>query len=472
MKVIIVGAGEVGYHTAKVLTGENHDVIVIDESAEALMRVNEHLDLLTVTGPGASPRLLLENGLSDTDLLIAVTNNDEVNILACVMAARYGVGTKVARVSSQEYFADSNRLSPADVGIDLLIQPEQLCAEEFFRLLNTPEAREIVDLAQDRVRLVAFQVRPDSPIGGRPLKDLRGSEGVGDLLIAAVKHEDGSITVPRGQDVIHAGEEVFAVGRTDVVRDLLEYCGKEQRKLQSVIIAGAGRIGLGLAQLLEGAGIHDVKLIEQDIEKAEAASAVLKHGIVLHGNVLDDDTLEEAAVADVDGFVAVTGEDEVDIMACVAAKQRGAARVLSLVQKPRYLPMLVAMPSVDGAVSTHLTAVSRILRLIRRGDIVSLVSLHEINAEVIELMAAESSPATGRPIRDLKFPSDAIIGAIVRGEDVIVPSGEYVIEPGDRVVVLSLPDAIQAVERLFGHDPRHLPRPHRGATAQVSRWAT
>jgi len=449
MKVIVVGAGEVGYHIAQMLTSEKHDVVVIDESAAALHRVNEHLDLLAVQGPGASPRLLAESGLSETDLLIAVTNVDEVNILACLIAARQGVKTKVARVSSMEYFGNSTYLAPTDVGIDLLIQPEQLCAEEFFRLLNTPEAREIVDFAHDRVRLVAFQVRPGSPIENRTLKDIRGADGVDELLFAAIKRPDGSTIIPRGNDVIHSGDEVFAVGSRDGIRVLFAHCGIAQRRAQRVVIAGAGRVGVGLAHLLEAAGVRDIKLIEPDIERAEAASAALHHAIVLHGNVLEDDTLDEAAVKDADGFVAVTGEDEVDIMACVAAKRHGAARALSLVQKPRYLPMLVAMPAVDGAVSMHLTSVSNILRLIRRGDVVSLHSLHEINAEVIELVAQESSAVTGQEIRNLNFPDDALIGAIVRGDDVLVPDGRDTIEPGDRVVVLSLPDAIQSVERLF-----------------------
>lgn len=450
MKAIIIGAGEVGFHTAKLLTAENNDVRVIDNSRAACQRVQEQLDLLTIQGSGASPTLLKEADIDQADLLLAVTSCDEINMLACLIASRHGVLTKVARVSNPDYFANEDDLSPKDLGIDLLINPEQLCAQEFFQLLNT-EAREIVEFEDGKVQLVAFRVKASNPLQGKPMVDL-GDEGlVSDLRFTAIKRLNGETIIPKGEDDILPGDEVFAIGSREAITDLLELSGVSlNQKLNRVIIVGASRIGIYLAQALEENGTQ-VKMIEADLEKAEAASTVLNRATVLHGDYLQPGFLEEAGVRGIDGFVAVTGDDENDVMSCVTAKQNGASRVLALVQNPRYLPMLAAIPALDAAVSRHLIAVGHILRLIRRGQIVSVASLREIDAEVIELVAGIHSRIVHKELISLrgKFPADALIGAIVRRDKVIVPTGDSVIQPGDRVIVFSLPDAIPSVEKLF-----------------------
>ena len=448
MKAIIIGAGEVGYHTAAVLTAERHDVVVIDPSRQSLGRAEEHFDLMTVQGSGASPRVLAEAGAADADLLIAVTNSDEINILACLIAGRMGVPTKAARVSSPDYFIDGGVLTPADVGIDLLISPEALCAQEFFRLLNTPEARETVDFVDGRVQLIAFQMKVGNPICGKTMRELRQETFDHPLVIAAIKRVDGSTVIPTGHDQIHDGDEIFAFGSRDAVHELLELSGVAERPLDRVVIAGGSRIGVELATVLEEAGAH-VTVIEPDLALAEKVSATLRRTTVIHGNPLHTDVLDEAAVSEADGFVSVTGDDEHDIMTCIAAKQRGANRVLPLIQKPRYLPVLDAMPTLDGAVSRHLTSVSHLLRLIRRGEVISVASLHEIEAEAIELVAGEGARVLGRELGKMKFPKDAIVGALVRDGEVIMPAGHDRIEAGDRVVVFCLPQAVANVEKLF-----------------------
>lgn len=448
MKAIIIGAGEVGYHTAAVLTAERHDVVVIDPSAQSLGRAEEHFDLMTVQGSGASPRVLAEAGAADADLLIAVTDSDEINILACLIAERMGVPTKAARVSSPDYFVDGGALTPDDVGIDLLICPEALCAQEFFRLLNTPEAREAVDFVQGRVQLIAFQIKAGNPICGKTMRQLRQETFKQPVVIAAIKRADGSTVIPTGHDCIYDGDEIFAFGSREAVHELLDVSGVTERALERVVIAGCSRIGMELAKILEDAGAH-VTVIEPDVTVAEEASAVLRRTTVIHGNPLHADVLEEAAVSQADGFVSVSGDDEHDIMACVAAKQRGANRVLPLIQKPRYLPVLDAMPTLDGAVSRHLTSVGYLLRLIRRGEVISVASLHEIEAEAIELVAGEGARVLGQELGKTKFPKDAIVGAIVRDGQVIMPAGHDRIEAGDRVVVFCLPQAVTNVEKLF-----------------------
>lgn len=452
MKAIIIGAGEVGFHTAKLLTVDNNDVVLIDESEEACQRVNEQLDLQTLCGPGASPVLLKDAGINEAELIIAVTNSDEINMLACQIAERYHVGTKIARVSNPDYFNDESGLTPKNFGIDLLVNPEHLCVEEFTRLLKTPEAREIVEFEDGRIQLAAFRIRKSNPFIGKSLAELDLDGVISDIRFAAIKRSDEDrVIIPRGDNILKQGDDVFVIGSALAIEQLFRLFGIIfNSHLERVIIVGASTIGIELARALEQNGTN-VKLIESDERLAERASQSLKRTTVLRGNYLQFQLLEEAGVEEVDGFVSVTGDDENDIMACMTAKEHGAQRALALIQQPRYLPLLARIPRLDGAVSRHLTVVSNLLRLIRRGNIVSVASLHEIDAEVIEIIAGVNAKIAHKEIGSLKnkFPDNAFIGAILRREKLIIPNGESVIQPADRVIVFSMPDAIPAVEDMF-----------------------
>ena len=452
MKAIIIGAGEVGFHTAKLLTAENNDVVLIDESQEACQRVNEQLDLQTLCGSGASPVLLKNAGISDAELIIAVTNSDEINMLACQIANRYQVETKIARVSNPDYFSDESGLTANDFGIDLLVNPEHLCVEEFIRLLRIPEAREIVEFEDGRIQLTALRIKPNNPFVGKSLAELDANGVISGIRFAAIKrHGSENVIIPKGDDKLRQGEDVFVIGSTIAIEQLFRLFGIIiNTHLDRVIIVGASVIGIELARSLESNGT-DVKLIEADEELADLASQTLRRTTVLHGDYLQFQLLEEAGIEEVSGFVSVTGDDENDIMACMTAKEHGAQRVLSLIQQPRYLPLLARIHRLDGAVSRHLTVVSNLLRLIRRGNIVSVASLHEIDAEVIELVAGVNSKIVHKELSSLKakFPDHAFIGAILRREKHIIPHDNTVIQPADRVIVFSMPDAIPVVEDMF-----------------------
>ena len=452
MKAIIIGAGEVGFHTAKLLTVDNNDVVLIDESEDACQRVNEHLDLQTLCGPGASPVLLKDAGINDAELIIAVTNSDEINMLACQIADRYGVETKIARVSNPHYFSEESGLTPQDFGIDLLVNPEHLCVEEFMRLLRTPEAREIVEFEDGRIQLAAFRIKRQNPFVGKSLKELDKEGAISDIRFAAIKRPGApNIIIPKGKDVLMQGDDVFVIGSGFAMEQLFRVFGIIiNAHLDRVIIVGASAIGIELARVLEENGT-DVKLIESDEELAELASQSLKRTTVLGGDYLQLKLLEEAGIEGVDGFVSVTGDDEDDIMACMMAKEHGAQRALALIQKPRYLPLLARIPRLDGVVSRHLSVVSNLLKLIRRGNIVSVASLHEIDAEVIEIITGVNAKIAHKEIGALKtrFPENACIGAILRRENLIIPYGETVIQPADRVIVFSMPEAIPVVEDMF-----------------------
>ncbi len=452
MKAIIIGAGEVGFHTAKLLTVDNNDVVLIDESEEACQRVNEQLDLQTLCGPGASPVLLQDAGISDAELIIAVTNSDEINMLACQIGDRYGVETKIARVSNPDYFSEESGLTPQDFGIDLLVNPEHLCVEEFIRLLKTPEAREVVEFEDGRIQLAAFRIKQKNPFIGKSLSELDKNGVLSNIRFAAINRRgEKNVIIPRGSDVLKQGDDVFVIGSALAIEQLFRLFGIIfDTYLDRVIIVGASAIGIELARTLEGNGT-DVKLIESDDNLAELASQTLKRTTVLEGDFLQFQLLEEAGIENVNGFVSVTGDDENDIMACMTAKEHGAQRALALIQQPRYLPLLARIPRLDGAVSRHLTVVSNLLRLIRRGNIVSVASLHEIDAEVIEIVTGVNAKIAHKELGSLrsKFPDNAFIGAILRRENLIIPHGETVIQPADRVIVFSMPEAIPVVEDMF-----------------------
>lgn len=463
MKAIIIGAGEVGFHIAKLLTIQGNDVVLIDESEAACDRVNEQLDLQTLCGSGASPRLLKTAGIDDANLIIAVTNSDEINMLACQIADRYKVSTKIARVSNPDYFSTGSDLAPKDFGIDLLVNPEKLCVDEFVRLLQIPEAREIVDFEDGSVQLVSFRIKQSNPLIGKSLAELDTNGLLKDIRFAAIsrlgRSNNGSpinngnrhIIIPRGADALQQGDEVFIIGSALAVEQLLRISGITfNQRLDRVIIVGASPIGIELARVLEERDTN-VKLIEANPTKAALASQMLRRTTVLQGNYLQFKLLEEAGVDEVNGFVSVTGDDENDIMACMTAKENGAQRALALVQQPHYLPLLARIPRLDGAVSRHLTVVSNILRLIRRGQIISVASLHGIDAEVIEIVAGINSKIAHKELVSFKtkFPENAFIGAIIRRDRLIIPTGQSVIQPTDRVIVFSMPGAIPIVEDLF-----------------------
>ena len=450
MRAIVIGAGEVGFHLAKVLASEERDTILIDQSEGANQHVQESADVMTLQGAGTDTTLLKEAGISNADLFIAVTDSDETNIIACAIANQNGAKTKVARVSSAEYFKNEEMLKPSDFGIDILINPEKLSANEFVRLLNFPETRELVEFENGQIQLVAFNVNPNNPLIGKSLKNLRENKWASQLRFTAIKRSDGRTIIPDGSDSIQQTDEVFAIGSRRSIDRMLDFCNIAHGvKPNRVIIVGANRTGTYIAQELEANGIN-TKLIDRNRDQAEAASVSLGKATVLCGDYLDPLFLNEIGIKDADGFISVTGHDEDDIMACVTAKQSGAKHVSALIQQPRYLPILADIPLLDAVVSRHLVAVSEILHLVRRGNIISAAPLHDIEAEILEIIVDPGAKIAGKTVQSIRFPDHASIAAVIRENGhLIVATGDLTILPKDRVIVFSLPDAIPHVEALF-----------------------
>ena len=449
MKAIIVGAGEVGFQLSKVLLAEGYDVVAIDKSQSACNRLSETLDLMTLCGSGSAPSLLETAGISNTDLLISVTNSDETNILASLIAKRCGVKNKIARVSNSTYF-DNSIITRDDLGIDHTINSERLCAAEFIRILRSAEAREVVDFADGKIQLIAFNIESDNPLIGCTIEEVSGREIFSELRFVAIKTRGGQSTImPRGSDKINAGDEVFVMGSRVAVRNIMKISGiSTSHNLERLVIAGASAIGIEVAKQLESSSVK-VSIIEPDIHKAEQASSILKKAVIIHGSFLERKILAEAGIREADSFISVTGDDEDDIMSCILSTAEGADRTIPLIQEPTYLPILASITEIDSAVSRHLTLVNDILRLLRTGNVLKDVLIKDIDAEVLELVVGSKSKVCNKKISAINFPRETVVGGIVRSGKVVLPEGNVIIEAGDDVVIFSQPESIPQIESLF-----------------------
>ncbi|MGI6582747.1 MAG: Trk system potassium transporter TrkA [bacterium] len=444
MQVIVIGAGDVGYELASRLSRDNHDVVVIEKNPARAERVKNHLDVLVVQGNGASARVLEEAGIKKAELLIAVTGLDEYNIMACMLAKRYGVELTVARIRNQEYGAKNSVLSNEDLGIDLVIDPERVAAMEIVRLLKNPAATDVEYFAQKKVQMLGFRVDAEAPIVGRKLSEL--SLGV---LIGAIAR-NGDVIIPGGDDVIQANDTVFVVGKTGSMSAMGFLTGKSSERIRRVMIVGGGNIGYQLADMLQrykDLGIS-VKLIEPREERCLGLAEELKDVLILKGSGTDLELLREEGIGETDAFVAVTGNDEVNIVSGLIAKHLGVRKVIVELNQSNYAPVVDTL-GLDQAVHPRLVTASTILSLIRRESVLSVSILKDDQVEVMELAIQPGFRAANKKLRLVQLPRGVLIGSICRGKEVIIPRGDDVLQPGDRVVIFTRPEMADTVARYF-----------------------
>ncbi|NIR45579.1 MAG: Trk system potassium transporter TrkA [Gemmatimonadetes bacterium] len=446
MRILIVGAGAVGFQLAEHMSEEGHDIVLVDQDAERLERAQDQLDIMTVVGNGASFAVLEKAGVARAQLLTAVTNVDEVNLVACMTAASFDLKVKVARVSNPDYFLEVSRLHSARRGVDVMINPELECARETFQLLQSEAASEIAFFAGGRVQVTGLRIQPEAPIIGKTLADVAAMIKDRRFLTAAI-HRGEETIVPGGGDHFEAGDEAYIIGDPKQLPRVLELAGYPEFRLQRVMIAGGSRTGVYLAKILED---HDVEctIIEADRAKCAALAATLSKTLVLHGNATDMELLEMEGVEGIDGFVVLTGHDDTNMLASLLAKEKKVRKVVSLINKIEYIE-LVDKVGIDAAVSPRLSAVNAILKYVRRGTVTGVAALRGIEAEVIEFEVEPDSQVTGKTLAEIDFPDDSLVGAITREGEVIVPMGNVALHNGDRVTVLALPRAVAAVEQLF-----------------------
>jgi trk system potassium uptake protein TrkA len=454
MKVIVCGAGQVGFNIARQLAAEQNDVTVIDTSPELIARVNEALDVQAMVGYASHPDVLERAGARDTDMIVAVTYADEINMIACQVAhAIFNVPTKIARIRAQTYlYPEWQKLFGSDrLGIDVVISPEIEVARAVIRRIEVPGASDVASFADGLVRVISVFIAEDCPIRDTPLRQL--TELFPDLHIRVMGIiRAGETLVPAPEDTMIAGDEVyFAVDAAHVTRAMASF-GYEEREARSVVIGGGGNIGLLLAKQFEAEHPNvRVKLIEFNKARAEEIADQLVNATVINGDLLDRTILEEAGIKDTEAIIAVTDDDQVNILASLIAKREGCQSAIALINELSYGPLIHSL-GIDVVINPRASTVSTILQFIRRGRIRRLYSLADGVAEIIEGEVLPTSNLAGTTVRESKL-AHVVIGALVRGDDVITPKGDTVIQPSDKVIVFALKDVVKKVERMLSVRP-------------------
>ncbi|MEJ2344839.1 MAG: Trk system potassium transporter TrkA [Gammaproteobacteria bacterium] len=450
MKIIILGAGQVGSSVAHSLTGEANDITVVDTNTKVLQDLQDRLDLRTVAGLASYPDVLTRAGAEDADMVIAVTNSDETNMVACQVAyTLFNTPTKIARVRALEYLTHPKLFTQEAFPIDVIISPEQLVCDYIQRLIEQPGALQVLDFAGGRVRLVAVKAYYGGPLVGHELRTLREHMPTAEARVAAIFRR-GRPMIPEGNTVIEADDEVFFIAATEHIRAVMSELRKLDKSNKRIILAGGGNIGKRLAGALEGR--FQVKIIERDADRTREISEELDKSIVLLGDAADEELLLEENIENTDVFCALTNDDEANILSSMLAKRLGARKVMSLINRASYVD-LVESGIIDIAISPQQATIGSLLTHVRRGDVVVVHSLRRGAAEAIEAVAhgdSRNSKVVGRMVEEIKLPPGTTIGAVVRGDEVIIAHHDTAIEPEDHVILfLTDKKRIGDVEKLF-----------------------
>ncbi|MBN1615008.1 MAG: Trk system potassium transporter TrkA [Deltaproteobacteria bacterium] len=445
MRIIIIGAGEVGYQIAKKLSEENQEVVLIDKDPAKIRRINENLDVQSFLGSGTSPRLLRDAGIEGAELLVAATDSDEVNLIACLFARnlnRYMV--KVARVRNREYLQEKSLFSEDLLGVDLLINTRAMMVDTILGLMEVPGASEVLDFVGGKVKLVSFLISNTSPLAGKKLSDLKICEG--HLLVGAIVRGH-NILIPSGKDTIQPHDLVYLVLQKEEINDALARFDLTTPPMENIIIVGAGETGMALAKALDERRLN-VKIIDRDREKCKNLANILNRVIVIRGDGTDRELLQEENAGDMDLLIATTGDEESNVLISLLAKDLGTRRTITRVSKMSYLPVVSAI-GLDTVINPRMEAVRAILQYIRRGRIISVAPLREEQAEAIEAEALETSDIVNTPLYKVPFPPGAILGAIIRGDEIIIPQGNTIVLPHDRLIIFAMQQVAKKLEELL-----------------------
>ncbi|WP_313738931.1 Trk system potassium transporter TrkA [Pseudomonas sp.] len=450
MKIIILGAGQVGGSLAENLASEANDITVVDTDAERLRDLGDRLDIRTVQGRGSLPTVLRQAGAEDADMLVAVTNSDETNMVACQVAyTLFHTPTKIARVREAAYLTRRELFDNEAIPVDVLISPEQVVTNYIKRLIEQPGALQVIDFAGGKAQLVAVKAYYGGPLVGQQLRQIRAHMPNVDTRVAAIFRRDRSIK-PQGDTVIEADDEVFFIAAKRDIRAVMGELRRIDESNKRVVIAGGGQIGERLAEAIESR--YQVKIIEMNPARCRHLSDTLESTVVLQGSASDRDLMLEENIAEADIFLALTNDDEANIMSSLLAKRLGARKVMTLINNPAYVD-LVQGGEIDIAISPQLATIGTLLAHVRRGDIVSVHSLRRGAAEAIEAVAhgdAKSSKVVGKAIAEIALPPGTTIGAIIRAEEVLIAHDVTVIESGDHVILFVVDKKhIRDVEKLF-----------------------
>jgi trk system potassium uptake protein len=451
MKVIICGAGQVGWQIARHLAGERNDVTIIDTDADLVRRATETLDVQGVAGFASYPDVLEQAGARDADMIIAATYSDEVNMVVCQVAhSIFGITRKIARLRAQSYmdaiYSDLYRRD--HLPIDVVISPETEVAEAALQRLAAPSTFDTESFMNNKVQLLGIALDEDCPVLNTPLRQLTDLFSTLRAIVVGIRR-DGRLFAPEPGDQLFASDQVYVLSHVEDVNRTLDIFGKDTKKQERIVIIGGGSVGLAVARALEKRTDRvRAKIIERNRSQAELAADALERTIVLNGDGMDIDILSEANIDRADAVLAVTDDDKTNILASVRAKQAGCAMAIALINDPTLVPLMGAL-DIDAYINPRATTVSSILRHIRHGKVRAIYSIGDAEAEVIEAQVLGTSPIAGRLVRDIEFPEGVLVGSLMKGEKVVKPTGDTKVEEGDVILLFCMAGDVPEVERLL-----------------------
>ena len=447
MKIIIVGAGEVGFHIAGRLSLENKDVVVIDSDVDAIRRVSESIDVQVINGSGSSPKILETAGIKEAEILLAVTNSDETNLIACLMADLISPSTKkLARIRNADYDAYHDTFRSHAPRIDTIINPEIEVIKAIDRFMSVPGAVDVGEFENGKVKFVGIKLDSDTCFADVSLSDLPQRLGKQAPLIAAIVRDE-ELIIPRGDDRLKPGDVIYFIIEATRLNPTLEIFEQDLKPVRRALIIGGGRIGFRLAKLFEEKSIS-AKLIEKNPERCNRLAQTLDKVVVLHGDGTDQTILEEEGVREMDVVITLTDDEQTNVLASLLAKRLGVQQTITRINSFRYFPLMSSI-GIEQVVSPRLSAINSILHHIRRGKVLSAIAIKGEQAEVIEAVALETSDIVERPLRKIALPKGVLVTVIIRGEQVIIPGGETVIKPGDRVIIFGTRQAVPKIEKIL-----------------------
>jgi trk system potassium uptake protein TrkA len=444
LRIVIVGAGKLGYSIAELLSKEQMDVIVIDQDEARLEAAKNTLDVLTVLANGASPITMDDPDIKGADILIAVTASDEVNMVCCILAKKHGITHTIARIRDMQFISEAKDYLKENFDIDLMLNPELITAREINRILMTPAALDVEDFAQGKVRLFETKVQRKSPLANIPLKDMQMPKSI----LAGMIFRDHRMIIPHGDDCLYPHDNAYFIGDPKAIQDFSEtFVQRDARKLRRVMIIGAGRAGRFLAPMLDKQGVR-VKIVDKDRNRCRMATEKLEKGIAICGDGTDIDLLLEEGVAEADVVVCLTEDDKLNLMLALLAKHLGARKTIVRVARIEYVDLMEKV-GVDIVLSARLLSASEVLAFARRGGVAKVSLLEGAKAEAVEVIVQEGAPVAGKRLMDAKLPRECLVCAYVRGDKVVIPDGASVLQAGDQVVLFIQTDFSKKVIKYF-----------------------
>ena len=446
MRIVIIGAGNAGRQLAMRLCEEKHSVVMVDRDPQALAQAEAGLDVLSICGQGSNPGVLEEAQVDKSDLLIAVTDNDEVNILSCLLANAAGVKGKIARVTNPEFLNGSPRYDLQAMGIDLVINQKQECAREVFNMLQMPGALEAFDLFAGKVMVAGFSVNAASPLLDRTPAECDRLDLIQSVRVIAIRRGD-ELVVPHGNTVFEKKDVVYLVGQRSDITDFFRWVCPDIEPFDKVIIAGGGDLGLMLAKCIEND--VDTVLLEQDEQRARFCSGELNKTLILRADALTESALEESGLHDRTAFVALTGDDEGNIMNCLMAQKKGATFTATQITRTDFIPVVEQLYLVNRVVSPYISTTNAILHWLRSKKVRAASLLHNLPGELLDVIVTQDSKVSGKQIKQIKMPNTAIIATVMREGEVVTATGDLELQEDDRVLIFSHPDAVKKIQSIF-----------------------